>query len=152
MSNKKIAERIYKLYLDEVYKIIGNNHTTTLSQISNAGKYLFRDLYAGTFPYDRLPDLTDQKPYAIINTDDASKSGTHWVAVVKVKGTNKYIFYDSFGRPKQKILSDLHIAGGKIANTEQDAEQQTLETNCGQRCLSFLLVYHNHGEKIAMYI
>ena len=44
-----------------------------------------------------IPNIKkDEIQYYIINTDDSSSPGTHWLALISNKGDT--IVYDSFGR------------------------------------------------------
>jgi hypothetical protein len=95
-----------------------------------------------------MPQLTKTQPYAIVNLDTSWEQGSHWIALAK--SGKKVIFYDSFGRPNTSILPLLK--GGNIVNTEDDAEQKMEETNCGQRSLSFLLLFDKYGEKMALQV
>ena len=69
--------------------------------------------------------------------------GSHWCAVVKDK--KYYIIYDSFGRDI-KLKQKINIM------TEDDAEQDINEQNCGQRCVAWLVVVAVKGIKIALTI
>ena len=84
------------------------------------------------------------KTYAIVNLDDSTQVGSHWVAIVKEK--NKTYIYDSFGRKTYKILPELVQSGnGIIKETENDAEQGKEMEDCGQRSLASLMVYDKYG-------
>ena len=73
--------------------------------------------------------------------------GEHWVAVHK--GKTKTLFYDSFGRDPEELFPNI---SKKITSTEQDAEQRVEQTDCGQRCLAFLLICSIYGEEIAQMV
>lgn len=119
----------YNRYLKQVESKIGNT-TTSESTLDKLGRRLFKGEWDGVFPADAVKI----KRYGIANFDETGETGSHWIAIVKTN--NKYIFYDSFGR----------------ADWDDDAEQDTAETNCGQRCLAWLLVAHNHGIEKALTI
>ena len=56
------------------------------------------DQFLGYFPKDKLPPFPSQFPKSlIVNTDEASKPGEHWVALVLTK--KKCFYFDSFGLP-----------------------------------------------------
>lgn len=73
----------------------------------------------------------------IINLDDASGGGTHWVAYYKK--ANDVYYFDSFGdlRPPKEFVD---YVGGKLTNIyfNYDRFQDYNTVNCGQLCLQFL--------------
>ena len=74
----------------------------------------------------------DQLPKSgcyILNLDDSSGPGTHWVAVYN----NEY--FDSYGLNPPKKLSHLNVV-----NT---IRHQKLENTCGIWCCLFLLLRNN---------
>lgn len=151
---KKTPEQLYNHYLKKyVYPLIGNK-TTYETELLGAGKKLFGVKFKGVYPSDRIPKLNDLSPYCILNLDKSTESGSHWVVLAKMPyPSNDSIFYDSFGRDYKKIIPDINYSGnGKIKNTEKDKEQKYKETDCGARCLGFLLVLENNGVKSALKI
>ena len=150
MKEKEVL-KIYDIYLKKIYKLIGNK-TTYENQLNGAGKKLLGVKFKGVFPSDKIPKLNDLSPYCILNLDKSNEKGSHWVALVKTD-KNEAIVYDSFGRNYKKIIPNLDISGnGRIINTDNDPEQHILETDCGSRCLSFIMVYDKYGKKAALKI
>lgn len=131
------------------------NKITFGSKLTEFGKHLFGNKYIGTFAVDKLPDIKDKNFLSIINVDTSQMAGSHWLAAAK-KGKYLYI-YDSFGRSGKsqalkkafKILSNKY---GYIIESEYDPEQKSLETNCGQRSLAWLFVFHTLGPSEAVKI
>tara|TARA_R110000772_G_scaffold106125_2_gene207955 strand:+ start:2359 stop:2811 length:453 start_codon:yes stop_codon:yes gene_type:complete len=149
--NERTAEKIYNEILHMVGKKYLPRSTTTLLQLDNVCNELFGTKFMGTFPSDMLPVLDDERPYAIINVDKAGMSGSHWVALVKNKKT-VYV-YDSFGRPTKNLIPSVLTSGnGKVRDADYDAEQNTNETDCGARCVAFLVFVERYGIKDAMKI
>ena len=72
---------------------------------------------------------------AVVNLDDASGPGTHWVAYRK-RGKN-VIYFDSFGdlRPPLDLILYLRVDEVKY-NPEKYQDFDTY--NCGHLCLKFL--------------
>ena len=72
---------------------------------------------------------------AVINLDDASGSGTHWVAYRR-RGKN-FTYFDSFGdiRPPLDLILYLRVDEVKY-NLEKCQDFDTY--NCGHLCLKFL--------------
>ncbi len=144
---KKQAEKEYRRILNRIEKKYGNNETTNI-QLNKIGKRMFGNKFIGSYPSDKIPVMLPNE-YAIVNLDDSSKGGSHWVGLVK-SPNNKYSYiYDSFGRSTYKIIPSLVGSGrGIIKETERDAEQDLngiVESNCGQRCLSWLNIYNKYG-------
>jgi hypothetical protein len=144
------ADAIYNTLLRKVEKRMGNE-TTFSNDLAVVAKSLLGHKFQGIFTADKLPKLTKTQPYAIVNLDSSWEEGSHWIALAK--SGKKVIFYDSFGRPSKSILPLLKGGGGTtIVNTEDDAEQEIHETNCGQRSICFILLFDKYGEKMALQI
>lgn len=82
-----------------------------------------------------LPSRPWKKECAVINLDDHTGSGTHWVAYTKNKDDVTY--FDSFGnlRPPLELLK--YLGGGSVKyNYEQHQNYNTFI--CGHLCLKFL--------------
>jgi len=127
----------YKTYLQELEEVLGSQ-ATFADELNEIGKKLFGHKWGGVFPKG-AEDISFDK-YCIINTHTASQPGEHWLAL----GQN--ILYDSFGRDLRSMI------GGQLRVTEEDAEQSIEESNCGARCLAWLLVLDNYGPAVALTI
>lgn len=138
MSERK-AMRLYNKILNKIQRKIGNGITDS-EQLNKLGKKMFGKKYLGTFPYDLAPQ---KNGYCIVNLDDKTMSGSHWVGVI-IKLPNMYI-YDSFGRETMSILPNFKIAIPH--DTDHDIEQSDTEENCGQRSMVSLKVYDKLGLK-----
>jgi hypothetical protein len=150
--NNKNAMKLYNHYLKKVVYPKTGRKTTFLSQINGAGKALLGVKFKGVYPSDKLPKLNDLSPYCILNLDKSTEPGSHWIALAKIEN-GQSIVYDSFGRNYKKIIPNLNYSGnGKIINTDDDSEQKMTETNCGARCIAFLMVLDNYGTEMAMKI
>ena len=142
------------LYDDILSRV--ENHTgigsTFLSTLNSAGKKLFKEKFHGVYPSDMVPQLSKTQPYCILNCDKSDMPGSHWVAMCyKTKKTS--LFYDSFGRKPEKIIPAIvNGVNGRIESTEKDAEQHMTESNCGARCLAWLIVCDQCGLNAARYI
>jgi hypothetical protein len=150
--NEEEIEKIYNRILKRIEKnVIRHNGTTLMSELNKIGREVMGIKFKGVFPSDKIPKLNELRPYCILNLDKSSESGSHWIAIVKDK--NEIICYDSFGRKAKKIIPSLFYSGnGKVINTDLDKEQHILETNCGQRCLSFLIFYDRYGKEKSLMI
>ena len=149
---KLTIEQNYNMVLKEIEKIIGNQ-TTFLSDIQYLGKKLFGIKFKGCYASDMIPKLTDLQPYAILNLDKSTQSGSHWISICKIPNKHEIMLYDSFGRSSVKIIPDIYKShNGKILRTEKDAEQKKSEYNCGARSLSFIVCFDVYGSEYACLI
>ena len=149
---EKQAVDLYNQYLKQVYSLVGNK-STYLSELEGVGKKLLKVKFKGVFPSDKIPKLNDLSPYCILNLDKSTQSGSHWISLAKFENKNDSLVYDSFGRDFKEIIPDLNLTGnGRIINTDRDAEQKVEETDCGARCIAWLMVFDRHGSEMAMMI
>jgi hypothetical protein len=152
---KGVKKVIEKVYLNNL-KDIQNNYTknsgvTYLDQLDQIGRKIFGNKFRGVFPSDKIPKLNGIKRYCILNLDKSDEPGSHWVALAKLQD-GETIFYDSFGRCHTKIIPNLNLSGnGRIINSEKDREQTTVEENCGQRCLAFLMIVDRY-DRLARFV
>jgi hypothetical protein len=121
--------------------------TTTNTQLNRVGTKLFGDQYVGTFPSDMIPRL-DVGQYTIINLDDSTRSGSHWISLVKLKN-GRVLVFDSYGRATRTILPSLTA---DYVESERDAEQTIKQTNCGAQSMSFIMVHHLKGFEYSKWI
>jgi hypothetical protein len=150
---EKDVEKIFNNYLtNTVYPIVGNK-STYLSTLQKAGRKLFNIRFKGVYPSDKIPKLNDLSPYCILNLDRSTQSGSHWIALAKIHDQNKSIVFDSFGRDYTKIIPVLGKSGnGSIIETDRDIDQEVLQTDCGARCLAWLMLFDKYGKDIAILI
>lgn len=145
------APQQYNKILKLVESKVGND-TTYTKQLLKAGEQFLGTKLKGVYPSDKIPKLTKSQPYAIINLDNSSEKGSHWVSVAKI---NKGIlYYDSFGRKVSQHLPSLSKSGnGKvIENKDYTSEQRKSQNNCGARSLSHLIFIEEYGPQEALKI
>jgi len=126
----------YQELLNEVQSELGNG-STSKKQLE---AYISEIWDGNDFDGIHAPDdwgINMKKPYSIINTQGAP--GEHWMACYMISKNNP-LFYDSFGR---SIISGW--TGQRLLTTEEDAEQDISEDNCGQRCVAWLLLVKEMG-------
>lgn len=82
-----------------------------------------------------LPKNIHDIECGIINLDNSSGSGTHWVAYYKNKNYVEY--FDSFGNLQPPIEIKKYL--GKNIQYNHDIYQNYNTINCGHLCLEFLL-------------
>ena len=128
----------YKQYLKIVKGELGSNETRgdqLLALCSSLNMPI-----TGVYASDEKHITFKNNSCFIINTDRKGQGGTHWVAGVNLK--NKTYLYDSFGRNNLYFPS---LQNRKIVYTNPDKEQLKYQTDCGQRCISALLVFYHNG-------
>ena len=85
--------------------------------------------FCGVFLRDTLPKKPKRNECTIMNLDDPSGDGTHWVAWFK-RGDKKW-YFDSFGLPPPTELNNY--LGDVFYPTEQIQPSQVVI--CGHLCL-----------------
>ena len=148
---KKEGERLYRRYLKQAEKIVGNS-TTYSTQLDRVCRKLFGRKFLGIYTSDRIPERIRRGDMLIANLDSSYEPGSHWVAICKEKNSDLIWLYDSFGREIHKILPEIEGKGRIVESTERDKEQHKSETNCGARCIAFLMVFNLKGSDYAKYI
>ena len=150
-TRHKNAHLIYDKILKEIIEPLSGDKTTYLTELNGIGKKILGVKFRGVYPSDKIPKLNDLSKYAILNLDRSNEAGSHWVAIAK--DGKDTVLYDSFGRSDKKIIPNLQYSGnGRIINTDEDVEQNILETNCGARSLAWLVLYDNWGVDTALLI
>ena len=154
---KRFAEQLYETrYLPLVVKDLGTNSTTNSSQLDKQGRVYFGANFKGVFTPKSIVNVNNiiknKEACCIFNTTEA---GEHWVAFFR--GDNGEIaYYDSFGRDPEELFANIrdNHTGAKhnITPTENDAEQNIKESNCGQRCLAYLLLCRDYGSQVSYFI
>ena len=141
MSEKYKILKQFESNLILIMDILGSKSTDNI-QLSSLGNALFDKKFKGVFTSDQIPTLKNSE-MCIVNTDDSSKSGTHWVALYKY--TNKTYFYDSFDR-EAKSLSKFFDKKWINANTGRD--QSYSSETCGQISMCWLISFHKYKMKV----
>ena len=95
------------------------------------------DQFLGCFPKNKLPPFPSQFPKSlIVNTDEASKPGEHWVALVLTK--KKCFYYDSFGLPIVDFQILRFLKGYEKVSYSNTCIQDVKSNKCGEFCIAFL--------------
>ena len=102
-------------------------------QLNDAAKKLNISNFRGVFLRDKLPKRTEVHECGILNLDDSSGSGTHWVAWYKLK--NRQFYFDSYGLPPPTELV-RYLKNPVFYNSERI--QPDDEVFCGHLCLYVL--------------
>ena len=121
--------------------MIGHMNTTGEDELRDAGQSLFGVRFQGVYAADEMTGMLLDKQCCTCNLSPRSSGGSHWIALAQA-GDDLRI-YDSFGRV---------VADGDVLHTEDDAEQDILQMNCGQRCLAWLCIFQQFGRQAALSI
>lgn len=98
--------------------------------------------FRGVFMKDKLPSSIRKNEAAIVNLDNSTGSGTHWVCYKKL-GESVY-YYDSFGNlPPPKELQK-YFKHAKNVFYNYDRQQPDDTSICGHLCLDFLRKSTSH--------
>lgn len=92
--------------------------------------------FRGIFMRNSLPKTALYKECGIVNLDDKSGHGTHWVAYKK-RG-DKISFFNSFGdlKPPRELIKYF---GKKVTISYNNRRYQSFRSNkCGLLCVKFL--------------
>ena len=107
-------------------------------EILDAVKKIYLKNFRGVFLRDTLPKKPNRHECGIMNLDDSSGSGTHWVAWLK-RGNDKF-YFDSFGLPPPNEL-DKYLGSDIFYPTQQIQPRQ--EVFCSHLCLHVLKQMQN---------
>ncbi len=87
----------------------------------------------------------------IINNKSSKQEGEHWLAFIKSDKNKdhkpKVYGYDTYNRDIHKLSPYFRKKKFINANTNRD-QAFWAETNCGERCMSWLLSFHKWGDKV----
>lgn len=102
-------------------------------QLLNSVKELKIPYFRGVFMRNGLPTKPRGRECGILNLDDVSGRGTHWVCWYKNNEVNYY--FDSFGvQPPNELIK--YLASPLLYNTEKiQSDDQVI---CGHLCLYVL--------------
>ena len=128
MTNKQVIDklnRIYKKNLKLIENVLGSGITYG-SDLNRIGKALLGSKFKGVYGnFEQKPKIKNGECYIVNRMDNQ-----HWVSVLKLND-HKYT-YDSFNRRS-------YLGGLKNADYDQIPDQSKVQSNCGQRSLSFLV-------------
>ena len=92
--------------------------------------------YGGTFPIDLIPKPLQSGRIYVINLDESTQEGSHWVQLATLDGSICY--FDSFGQPPPpKIVDDLK---GEVIYYCDIPVQSPLSQACGYHVLTVSLL------------
>ncbi len=118
-----------------IENVILPNKPLSNFELIDAVKELSIPHFRGVFLRNLLPKRSSKKECGILNLDDTSGSGTHWVAWYK-NGKDKY-YFDSFGlQPPTELVN--YLKSPIYYNTEQIQPINQVIVICAHLCLYVL--------------
>jgi len=85
---------------------------------------------------DALPTKARRNESGIVNLDDSTGPGTHWVAYAK-RG-NSAIYFDGFGNLRPPKELERYLGYDTTVRYNRHSYQTFDQSICGQLCLRFL--------------
>ena len=113
------------------------------------GEKLSRDQFLGVFAADKLPSVIDAKPAGlVVNTDNASDPGEHWVAMY-FPADGPAEFFDSYGSESEAYNQFAHYLSSNAPSVVRSYKclQNPLTSACGQYCI-FFMIHRCHGASL----
>lgn len=101
--------------------------------------------FKGTFMRNNLPNKCRKNESAIINLDDMTGPGTHWVAYLKKN--NEVYYFDSFGNLPPPVELIKYLGSDSHIYYNFKRYQNYGSVNCGQLSLKFLYNLYNQLNK-----
>ena len=124
-----------------VVNIVLPNKPLTNFELEEAAQELKISNFRGVFLRNTLPKRPKKNECGILNLDDTSGNGTHWVAWYK-NGKIKY-YFDSFGvQPPMELIT--YLKSPIHYNTEEIQPRD--QVFCGHLCL-YVLKHLSDGER-----
>jgi hypothetical protein len=147
MIRKKYIETLGELERTSPIKFYDNKQLTDMAYNSRLGnKFNICDSYD-------LFKSNIRKPYSILNTDDSSSGGIHWVAVIQ---DGPYMLvYDSFARTSRLMKPFVEMMknqGFEVVFVNRGKDQSDEQLNCGLRSLLYLIFCDKYGIKKSLSI
>ena len=116
-----------------VYNVVLPNKPLSNVELLDAAKKIEIPGFRGVFVRDNLPRKPRKDECGIVNLDDASGKGTHWVVWSRA-GKNKF-YFDSYGiQPPLELVE--YLKDPILYNTER--LQPKDQVFCGHLCLYVL--------------
>ena len=105
--------------------------TRMLSKCEATHKY-----FTGTFPEDKIEMPMWYPASMVVNLDESSEPGSHWVAIF-AKSPNDAMYFDSYGQqPKGNILAVLKKF--RKVTTSDFVIQSIISNVCAAYCIYFI--------------
>ena len=123
--------------IKKFFHVFGEDTTTNFDLLKYAKILRLKDFYVKMT--DEINDLPENNFSAILNLQLTSQKGSHWVALYKKEGSDRLLYFDSYGLPVQKEVIEKYI---KIRTADYQFQKMG-ETFCGQISLLFIYLLNN---------
>ena len=95
--------------------------------------------FRGVRMMDKLPRKIKANESGVVNYQDSSEGGSHWIAYFNSKKYPAFVFvYDSMGMPVPERLKEYLEASGKALIYNGGVPHQKDDWSCGLWCVHFL--------------
>lgn len=136
IRKRTLPTTLPKCIVNRKHKLVIPNIALSKEELLHYVMCLNIPFFRGVFMKDRLPKKMWKNETGIVNLDNTSGAGTHWVCYKKLMDTVYY--FDSFGNlpPPVELLVYFKTAKNILYNFNK---RQLEDTNiCGHLCLDFL--------------
>jgi hypothetical protein len=101
--------------------------------------------FMGAFPSDLLPHSITMPTTVIVNTDNHTEPGAHWLAIRLEHRCSTAFYFDSYGlAPDIPDIQSFLRRNCRVMNYNTTQLQDPLSTVCGKYCFLFAL-YMDRG-------
>lgn len=116
-------------------QLIVPNKALNNDELTRYAECLRIPFFRGVFMKDNLPKQIKKNETGIVNLDNTSGPGTHWVCYKKLQ--EKVYYFDSFGNlpPPQELLHYFRTASIMYNYDRWQSDDSFI---CGHLCLEFL--------------
>jgi hypothetical protein len=128
-------------------------NTDDIDRVLRGYEKVFSDfLYLGAHPIDfqtydrnfdplhRLLSSKARKAALVLNLDDSTKDGSHWVGVFFDISSRTMEYYDSYGEPAPKLVKEFYHALGKGWKYKENHHiHQRYNSECGVYTIHFIV-------------
>ena len=131
-----VSKTIRPCLLNKHNKLPIPNYALSNGDLERYASCLKIPFFRGVFMRDRLPSKIWENETGIVNLDDYSGKGTHWVCYKKLQ--HNIYYFDSIGNipPPIELLQYFKPATHVMYNNDN---KQPINTSiCGHLCLEFL--------------
>ena len=110
---------------------------TTDAQLDQLARRMRVPYFRGVFMRNALPASgARRRESGIVNLDDATGPGTHWVAYAK--RNDRVVYFDSFGNLRPPVELVRYLGNDAAIEYNRTPRQTYDQSVCGQMCLRFL--------------
>ena len=94
--------------------------------------------FVGVFPIDKIPKTFKTKTFFVCNTDPSTKSGSHWIAFIKIQ-KGEFEIFDSLGTKVDQLTPyfNFYEKTNFIYNTTPVQSKESIL--CGKFVITFIV-------------